>query len=116
MPVDRTRNTGLVQQVVEQIEQADKMYLVLSPEGTRTKTDSWKTGFYYIAHEAGLTITMTYVDYAKKEVGIGPTFTPSGHIEGDMALIRAFYDRVTPKHPALRSKCVVPPKVRSGAA
>lgn len=116
VPVDRTRNTGLVRQVVAQIDAAGKMYLVLSPEGTRAKTGCWKTGFYYIALEAGLTITLTYVDYAKKEVGIGPTITPSGHIEADMAFIRAFYDGITPKHPELRSKCAVPPKVRSGAA
>ena len=116
VPVDRTRNTGLVQQVVEQIEKAEKMYLVLSPEGTRAKTDAWRTGFYYIALEAGLTVTMTYADYAKKEVGIGPTIKPSGNIEADMATIRAFYDGITPKYPELRSNCVVPPKIRSGAA
>lgn len=116
VPVDRSRNTGMVRQVVEEIERADKMYLVLSPEGTRKKTDHWRSGFYYIAHEAGLTLTMMYVDYAKKEVGIGPTLKPSGDIEADMETMRAFFSTITPKHPECLSDCRVPPKTRSGAA
>jgi 1-acyl-sn-glycerol-3-phosphate acyltransferase len=65
--------------------------LIVPPEGTRSKTSRWKTGFYYIALGADLPILLAYMDYARKRVGLGPVFRPSGDIDRDMASIKAFY-------------------------
>ena len=65
--------------------------LTIPPEGTRSQTRYWKTGFYYIAREAGVPIVMAYMDYANKRAGLGPVFHPTGDIERDMACIKAFY-------------------------
>ena len=90
--VDRSQSTNLVAASARAIREADgPLCLVVPPEGTRSKTRQWKTGFYWIAHEAGVPIVMAYMDYPRKLSGLGPVFTPSGDIEADMAVIKAYY-------------------------
>jgi len=67
------------------------LQLIVPPEGTRSKTRYWKTGFYYIAQTAQVPIVMAYMDYATKRSGLGPLFQPTGDIAADMAAIKAFY-------------------------
>ena len=74
------------------IREADgALCLVVPPEGTRSKTRQWRTGFYWIAHQAGVPIVMAYMDYPRKRSGLGPVFKPSGDIEADMAQIKTYY-------------------------
>ena len=61
------------------------------PEGTRSKTRYWKTGFYHIAVGAQVPIVMAYMDYHDKRSGLGPVFVPTGNVDADMAAIKAFY-------------------------
>ena len=75
------------------------MIMVIPPEGTRSKVRYWKTGFYYIAHGAGVPIALGYIDYKRKAGGIGPAVVTTGDIEGDMVKIRDFYADVTGKNP-----------------
>ena len=90
--VDRTQSTNLVSASARAIREADgALCLVVPPEGTRSKTRQWKTGFYWIAHEAGVPIVMAYMDYPRKLSGLGPVFRPSGNIEADMIEIKAYY-------------------------
>lgn len=90
--VNREQSTNLVAVSAAQIREANgPLHLVVPPEGTRSKTRTWKTGFYYIALGAGVPIVMAYMDYAEKRSGLGPLFTPTGDIERDMAAIKAFY-------------------------
>lgn len=90
--VDRSKASNTVQGAADALKAAaGPVQLVVPPEGTRGKTRHWKTGFYYIALEAGVPIVLAYMDYAKKETGLGPVFQPSGHIDVDMARIKAFY-------------------------
>jgi 1-acyl-sn-glycerol-3-phosphate acyltransferase len=92
IPVNRSQSTNLVDASIAAIRQADgPLQLVVPPEGTRSKTRYWKTGFYYIALGAGVPIVMAYMDYHKKISGLGPVFEPTGDIEADMASIKAFY-------------------------
>jgi 1-acyl-sn-glycerol-3-phosphate acyltransferase len=71
---------------------------VVPPEGTRSRTRHWKTGFYWIAHEAGVPIVLAYMDYPRKLSGLGPVFTPSGDIEADMVRIKAYYSQFKGKN------------------
>ena len=72
--------------------------LIVPPEGTRDKTRHWKTGFYYIALEAQVPILLAYMDYTDKRAGLGPVFQPTGDIERDMAVIKAFYAPIRGKN------------------
>ena len=79
-------------ETAEAIKAADgPLQLVVPPEGTRSKTRYWKTGFYWIAVTAEVPIVMAYMDYSRKLSGLGPVFVPTGDIEADMAKIKAFY-------------------------
>jgi 1-acyl-sn-glycerol-3-phosphate acyltransferase len=92
IPVRREQSNQLVAATVEALKAADApLQLVVPPEGTRSKVQRWKTGFYYIALGAELPIVMAYIDYADKRGGLGPVFYPTGDIDRDMVFIKAFY-------------------------
>lgn len=101
IPIDRSGAKDTVSQVVEMFEKFDKLFLTLSPEGTREKMDYWKSGFYYIAKGAGVPILLGFVDYKRKIAGIGKAFTPSGNPKVDMGIIREFYQGILARYPEL---------------
>ena len=101
IPVQREKTNNLVAASVQTLTDADgPVQLVVPPEGTRSQTRYWKTGFYYIATGANVPIVLGYLDYAKKISGLGPVFEPSGDIEADMARIKAFYAPFKGKNPS----------------
>ena len=83
IPVDRSKNTNLVDEVVNLFDQNEIQILAIAPEGTRKKVKKWKSGFYYIALNANLPILMVSFDYMKKEVIIHNKFSPTGDINKD---------------------------------
>jgi 1-acyl-sn-glycerol-3-phosphate acyltransferase len=90
--VNREQTNNLVAASAQALREADgPLQLIVPPEGTRSKTRYWKTGFYYIALEAKVPIVMAFMDYANKHSGLGPIFVPTGNIDADMASIQAFY-------------------------
>jgi 1-acyl-sn-glycerol-3-phosphate acyltransferase len=90
--VNREQSNNLVAASAQAIRDADgPLQLIVPPEGTRSKTRYWKTGFYYIAQTAGVPIVMAYMDYSTKRSGLGPLFQPTGNVDADMAAIKAFY-------------------------
>ncbi len=99
IPIDRSRSNNLVEASVRELSQGDIRFLVVAPEGTRKKSARWKTGFYHIAKGARVPIVLGFVDYKRKEIGLGPVITVTGDMEADFALIREFYDGVTARYP-----------------
>jgi len=92
IPVNRDKASNLVAASAEAIRAATgALHLIVPPEGTRSKTRFWKTGFYHIAVSAQVPIVMAFMDFEKKRSGLGPVFQPTGHLEADMASIKAFY-------------------------
>ena len=91
-PVNRKKHhQGLVQRAIELFEEHEKFVFAVTPEGTRSKVEHWKTGFYHIALGARVVIVPAYFDYPGREVGFGLPFTPTGNTEGDIAALRRFY-------------------------
>jgi len=99
IPVYRSASQNMVAQSVEMFRNSEKLILTIPPEGTRSKVNYWKSGFYYIALGAGIPIAMAFIDYKRKATGVGPTLNPTGDIEADMEIIRNFYANVTAKYP-----------------
>ena len=100
LPVRRESANNLVAASITALQEADgPVQLVVPPEGTRSKARYWKTGFYYIALGAQVPIVMAYMDYARKESGLGPVFEPTGDIDADMVAIKAFYAPFKGKNP-----------------
>jgi len=103
IPVDRTAPRGLVDQVADRLKAADKLYIAVPPAGTRDRRDHWKSGFYWIAHEAQVPIICGYLDYARRRANLGYTFVPTGDVKADMDEIRAYYDGIRGKFPELQT-------------
>lgn len=99
IPVNRDKKTSLTQQMVELFGKEDAFQLAIAPEGTRKKNAQWKTGFYHIALAANIPITLAYLDYGKKEIGVEQIFYPTGNVEKDIEEIKNYYKNVQPKYP-----------------
>lgn len=99
IPVDRTVHTGFIHKIAELYRDSDSLTLTMAPEGTRSKTEYWKSGFYHIAMEANIPIALGFLDYPNKTLGIGKYFTPTGDTEKDMQVIVEFYSPIKGKYP-----------------
>ena len=91
IPVDRSNRMGLVESLAKRMREESEFQLCIAPEGTRSFTGHWKSGFYRIALAARVPVVLGYGDYRRKVVGIGPAVTITGDVEADMAKIAAFY-------------------------
>ena len=88
---DRGSGGGLVERLSAEAAAADEFILVLAPDGTRTRTDHWKSGFYRISLGSGLPLALAFVDGPTRTTGIGPTLQLTGDVRADMDLVRDFY-------------------------
>ena len=104
IPVDRRSPHGLVAEVVGRLRSGERFYLVVTPEGTRGRSEYWKSGFYRIAREAGVPVTLGFVDSATRTTGLGPTLELTGDVRADMELVRSFYADKVGVHPELTTE------------
>jgi 1-acyl-sn-glycerol-3-phosphate acyltransferase len=99
IPVDRSHSTNVVLQITEEFKNRNNFIVTITPEGTRKLNKHWKRGFYHIALSSGVSITLGFLDYKKKEGGFGPTFMPMGDYETDLKQIESFYRTKTARFP-----------------
>jgi 1-acyl-sn-glycerol-3-phosphate acyltransferase len=99
IPVNRSIQTGFIHRIAELYHNNNALIIAMSPEGTRSKTEHWRTGFYYIALEANIPIALAYVNYPEKKAGIGKYFMPSGNIQQDLEIIKKYYASKKGKYP-----------------
>lgn len=100
-PVDRTKNMNLVDGIINIFNSKEHFVLGMSPEGTRQKVHTWKTGFYYIAKGANVPVAMATLNFPKKEIKISEPYYLTGNMDVDMQQIRNYFDGVKGKHPEL---------------
>lgn len=99
IPVDRASKLNMVDQLKLQFEKLDELALVISPEGTRKAVEYWKSGFYHIAKGANVPIVCGYLDYEKKQAGVGPIIYDLSDFEAVLHTMREFYRNISPKTP-----------------
>ena len=107
VPVNRDKTFGFIQKNIELFQVREKFILGLMPEGTRSRTDRLKTGFYHIADGANVPIALAYLDYKNKILGVGKVIETSGDIENDFAVIKAFYQNMAGCNPENQSELVI---------
>ena len=98
--IDRRSTKGFVEKMATEIQSRDKILLALMPEGTRSKVQGWRSGFYYIAHQSQVPIYPIVFDYGRKILGFGPAFYPTGDYEADLPQIKAYFTDATGYNPA----------------
>ena len=99
IPVDRKTNNNLTDFAAKLLGQYSSMYLVFTPEGTRSYNDKWKKGFYYIAQRAQVPIYLAYIDYEKKIGGFECLFEPTGDVNEDIKIIKKILSKYKGKFP-----------------
>jgi 1-acyl-sn-glycerol-3-phosphate acyltransferase len=100
-PVDRSQSNNLVDAIVQIFDSKEQFRLGLSPEGTRKKVETWKTGFYYIAKGAKVPIVMATLDFENKQIKITEPYETTDNKEKDFEYFHSFYKGVKGKHPEL---------------
>ena len=98
-PVDRSKSSNTVDNIVQIFNDRKVFRLALAPEGTRKKVEQLRTGFYHIAKKANVPLVMVAFDFGKKEIKIGEPFYPTGSMDRDLEKIHEFYKGVKGKIP-----------------
>ncbi len=99
IPVNRKKNNNITDQAVKLFNQHEKLFMVFTPEGTRSYNPHWKKGFYYIALRAEVPIYICYMDYDRKIGGFHSLFHPSGNVEQDILEIKSILSQFKGKYP-----------------
>ncbi len=99
VPIDRSAPGGSVREAVKEFEKRERFILVITPEGTRKKVERWKTGFYFIACQAGVPIVPLTFDYSKREIRFGSPLNPSNDKEKDLATLKSFFHAGQARNP-----------------
>jgi 1-acyl-sn-glycerol-3-phosphate acyltransferase len=104
IPVDRSRKTGgnFVSATVEAFRREPRLHLVIAPEGTRSKVDKFKSGFYHIARQADVPICLCTFNWGTREVYFDPKlFYLTDDEAADMAFLWDYYRGIPGAVPAL---------------
>lgn len=98
IPIDRKAAIGVVEQMLRRFNERGRMWLGITPEGTRKPVKRWKSGFLRIADATGLPIMPVFIDYPSKTFTLGPLQYSSGDSEADLARIRGLFAGYHGKH------------------
>lgn len=104
IPLDRANPGAVVRELVRQARSGEPFLLILAAEGTRTKGNYWKSGFWRIARSTGLPISLAFIDGPTRTSGFGPTFKATKDVVADMDLVRDFYADKRGIHPERRTE------------
>jgi 1-acyl-sn-glycerol-3-phosphate acyltransferase len=102
IPVVRNASHNVVAQAAAEFAKRDQMVLAIAPEGTRKKVREWKSGYWHIARAAGVPIVPAGLDFARRAAIIGPPRWTTDSLSDDEAILKAFFEQITPRNPALR--------------
>jgi len=97
--VNRSKTNNLVEQMVLNFDEMEELVLTVTPEGTRSHVDSWKTGFYHVAKDCEMPIFLAQVDYRTKVSGVFHTYQLTDDKKKDIAAIQASYESIHAKFP-----------------
>lgn len=98
--IDRSQKNNMVSFAANLLQNTNHLYLLNTPEGSRSYAEKWKNGFYYIAKEANVPILLAFADYAKKEAGIEKMVVIENRSLNDvMQEIEDYYKNISAKFP-----------------
>ncbi len=97
--VNRAAAGDVVEDTARAYRARERLALVITPEGTRSRVAQWKSGFHRIARAAGVPIVLAVFDYDRKVVQLGPSFAATEDYERDLAGIQAHITARMAKHP-----------------
>jgi len=98
VPVNRKEAGGIVGSAVRQFSQRDKLWLAITPEGTRARGRNWKMGFLHIAKGADVPVQLLAFDYKNKRFVFGPVFRTGEDLEADLDYCKTYFLKFQGRH------------------
>lgn len=98
-PVDRSKHNNVTDQVVEYFNTLPYFAIAITPEGTRSKVEKWKSGFWHIARRANIPLILTSFDYSRKEVTFSEPYWVSEDKDKEIALLQEYFKPFVGKNP-----------------
>lgn len=93
IPVNTDTSTSLTSKIIEDFKNSKHLNLAVTPEGSRSAVDKWRTGFLTIAFNANVPIQLGVIDFKSKEVIIEREFITTGDFQKDLIDIRKYYSQ-----------------------
>lgn len=94
IPVRRGARAGVVDLLAQEFARRDRLWVVIAPEGTRSRTDHWKSGFYHLARTAGVPLGLASIDYGRRRVELRTYLDLTGNPAFDLDRMRACFQGV----------------------
>ena len=100
IPVNKNKpGSGLVKEAIANIEKLKGTLIAMAPEGTRSKTERWRTGFLRIAEAVDAKIFVAAFDFKTKRIVLDKFFQPSDDMQKDLENLKIYYQQFTGKIP-----------------
>ena len=99
VPINRREPNGMIAQLAKVFKEREDFHLCITPEGTRKKTEYWKSGFYHLAMETGVPVGLGFIDYQDKRIGVERWVTLSGNEQADLDLFQQYYADKVGRYP-----------------
>lgn len=93
IPVDRSASEDIVPQLVDWYRSHEKLWVAITPEGTRSDVKKLKTGFLRLARDAGVPVLLVSWDYPNKLILIDKVWPTTGDVEKDAADIHSYISK-----------------------
>jgi 1-acyl-sn-glycerol-3-phosphate acyltransferase len=104
VPIDRSSPKGVVAEMVQVFEQHKRdgrlLWLALAPEGTRSLTPGWRSGFYQVAKGADVPLALVKLDWGTRTVSLVDFYNLTGDVTADYAHMARVYNGVKGFHTA----------------
>jgi 1-acyl-sn-glycerol-3-phosphate acyltransferase len=91
IPVNRRDPADFVATMRREFDAQASFHLAIAPEGTRSRTEHWKSGFYRLAVGEGVPVGLAFIDRPRRLIGVGAWIDLEGDPGVDLERIRAFY-------------------------
>lgn len=92
IPIDRNAKIDVVEQMSNYLAQHEKVWIGLTPEGTRAKVERYKTGYLRIAIGTNTPLFLVGIDARQKQVVLDKIWTVTQDIETENATIKAYIE------------------------
>lgn len=90
IPLDRQAAQDTVEQIHCWFAVHDKVWVVITPEGTRSKVERWKKGFLRLAYAAEVPVLLVAWDYPRKTIVLDRCWPLTGDIDEDEVAMRTY--------------------------
>ena len=92
IPIDRKSKNDVIQQVVEHFDASDKLWIGITPEGTRTKVETLKKGYLRMAYAAKVPVFIIGLNAPTKEIVLDKIWDLTHELSIDNSNIKTYFD------------------------